>query len=284
MPTDPENEDQTDRRQDVDCRQEARPDPCCIQRDAADLVGLLSELGGLHPFGTETLDHPNTGHALFNHRRQRCLTDLDGHHGRMDRGAEPSRREVDERQRCKGEQGQQRIAVDEQNQDRDQLEQVADHQRDHHDERLQLLQVARCAAHQLTRLGVIVIADVQAEDVIVQPLAQTRFGGPALAEGEPPPPTGEHTRDDADRADDQRPLQQRFFVGDAPVDTEPDQCRDRDLRGGPSNADQYAGDQPSLLFGENSGQQAPRGPFGNRLVLRRFPHLAAPHDRVRHRR
>ncbi len=55
--------------------------------------------------------------------------------------------------------------------------------RDHHDERLDLLEVARRTAHQLAGLGTVVVADVQRHDVVEQLLAQAGLGPAGLAKG-----------------------------------------------------------------------------------------------------
>ena len=182
VPADAEHGDQPERRQQVDRRQVARPHARRLHRHALDVVGLGAQLVGLHLLGAEALDHPHPGDRLLDDRGELRLLGLHRQHRRMDRRREPRRRDVDEREWGERHQCEERIG-DEQDDDHAGDEgEVRDRERDHHDERLHLVEVARRAAHQLPCLGAVVVADVQPEDVVEQALAHPRLGQPALTE------------------------------------------------------------------------------------------------------
>ena len=188
MAADCQHANQAKRWQHIDRGQEAAADLGSVKRHGPDLISLTEQLARLHAFGAETLDDANPRDGFFDHGGQRCLTVLHRHHGGMNLAAESARRQVDQRQWRQRNKRQQRVACEEQHQNRGNLKQVADGERNHHHERLQLLQIARGSAHQLTRLGVIVIPNIESDDVVEQPFTQHSLGATAFAKRQPAPP------------------------------------------------------------------------------------------------
>ena len=74
---------------------------------------------------------------------------------------------------------------------------VGDRERDHHHERLDLLEVGVGPAHQLTGLGAVVEREVEPLEVGEEPLAQVGLDPAGLTEGEVAAEPGEHADHDA---------------------------------------------------------------------------------------
>jgi hypothetical protein len=209
MTADEEHGDETDVRQHVDAGQEVAPDGGRLERLPPDVVGLLGQLRRLHRLGAEPLDDAHAGDGLLDHRRQLGLLLLDGHDGRMDALREPAGEPVDQRQRQHGEHGQHGVQREQDGDAAPHHEERRDRERDHHDEGLDLQQIAARPAHQLTRLRTVVEADVQPHEVREQLLSQHRLGEAALAEGEVPARGGEDGDDHAGDHDQAGPHHER---------------------------------------------------------------------------
>ena len=164
---------------------------------------------------------------------------------------------------------EERLRREQHHDDRDDHRQVGRGDRDHHDEALDLLQVAGRAAHQLTGLGVVVVADVQPHDVREQLLAQPRLGQPALAERDQAAPPREDAGDHCRRCDQARPEPQRLVADDATVDCLAGQAWHRHLAGAPQQTHHHAGDQPATLLAQQTTQQRPARRRRRRVLRRR---------------
>jgi hypothetical protein len=145
------------------------------------------QLGG-DALGAEALHHPHAADALLHHRGQLRLLGLHGEHRGVDACA---------RTECAStlSTGSGASAMSASSgcwmastTTTWRHHQVRRGERDHHDEALDLLQVARRTAHQLPGLGVVVVGHVQPQDVGEQLLAQLGLGEAALAEREPSAP------------------------------------------------------------------------------------------------
>ena len=260
MAADAQHRDQPERREQVDGREIARPHACRLHRDALDVVGLGSQLVGLHLLGAETLDHPHAGDRLLDNGGELRLLGLHRQHRRVDRRREPLGGDVDERERRQRHERQQRIGEEQDHHDARHEGEVRDRERDHHDERLHLVEIARRAAHQLTGLSPVVVPDVQPEDVVEQALAQPGFGQPALAERDVAAQRGEHPGHQPGATDQHRPDDDRATAFDAAVDRVTGELRDGDLADGPDQASGDADREASALVGQHLEQVLPRVP------------------------
>ena len=93
----------------------------------------------------------------------------------------------------------------------------------HHDEHLDLVEVARGAAHQLTGLGSVVVADVQRHDVAEESLAESGLGPPGFAERIEATERREEPCEQPGERDEAGPQPQHLIVTNAAVDAEPDE-------------------------------------------------------------
>ena len=252
-----EHGDQAELRHQFDRRQVLRPDPRRLDRLALDVVGLLAQLGGLHALGAEALDDPHPTDGLLDHGGEIGLLRLHGEHGRVDRLGEPPAGDVHERQGRQGHDGEQRVGDQQDDGDGDDHRRVRQRDRDHHDEALDLVEIARRPAHQLAGLRPVVVADVQRHDVAEQLLAQAGLGPARFPEGveaaERRQCTGQHAGD-GHEAD---PEPQVVVVGDAAVDPEAHEDRHGDLADHPEHPDRRADDQVATLGAQRGGEQRP---------------------------
>lgn len=209
VPTECKNCDQAERRQEIDPRQESTADLRRTERHLTNVVGLLAQFRHLRTLGTEALDDANARDRFLDDVGQLCLFGLNCQDRRMDGVAETASQQVDERKRQQGNEREQRLAEGEDHHDEENLHHVRQREGNHHDECLHQTEVARRSAHQLPRLGDVVVADVQALEVGEQPLAQRRFGRAAFAEGNPTSERGEDTRHHPGRGDEEGPKDQR---------------------------------------------------------------------------
>ena len=191
-----EHRDQAEVGEQLHRREEAGPDASGAHRLAEDVVGLLREPAGLHALGAEPLHH--------SHPRDRLLDD-GGELGGLAPGCPSPRGGVGGRSACAAMLRNGRLPsassvssgsiVEQDDGDGEHRDGVGDRQRDHHDERLDLLEVGVGAAHELTGLRVVVEAEVELLDVREEPVAQVSLDPARLPEGEVPPQPGEDGRD-----------------------------------------------------------------------------------------
>ena len=151
----------------------------------------------------------------------------------MNSAAKTSRREIDERQRRDCDNRQNRICNKQNRRDGNNLNHVRHRDRNHHDEALNLHQIARRATHQLTSLCFVVIIDVQVEHMTKKFFAQQGFSPTALAKCDIPTKPRQDAGQHTETSDDQRPLQQRTIFFDAIVDRQLCNLRNRHFERGP---------------------------------------------------
>ena len=199
--TDGEHGDQAELGQQLHRRHVEGADLGGPERHVANVVGLLLELGDLDLLGAEAFDDTHAGHCLLDDGGQLGLLGLHLADDRMDAAREPRRREVDERQRSHRHEGEHRVGDEENDRRGDDQHDVGDRDRHHRDEHLHEVEIARRPAHQLTRLRPVVIADVEAHDVVEQPLAELGLGPARLTEGEVAAERGERAGDEAGDGD-----------------------------------------------------------------------------------
>ncbi len=177
----------------------------------------------MHAFGTESLDDTHTADGFLDDSREFGLLGLDGEYRRMNGSREAAPENLDERERREREQRQ--LPVGDQQNDRD----GADHREiregdgNHHDEHLDLVEVARGAAHQLTGLGSVVVSDVQRHDVAEESLAESGLGPPGFAERIEATERREEPCEQPGERDEAGPQPQHLIVTNAAVDAEPDE-------------------------------------------------------------
>ena len=93
----------------------------------------------------------------------------------------PPRRKIDERQRDERNHCKHRVGNEQNCGYRKNLDHIGQGDGNHHDEALDLHQVAGCPTHQLPRLCGVVITHVQADYVTKEPLAKEGFCPPTFA-------------------------------------------------------------------------------------------------------
>ena len=182
---------------------------------------------------------------------------LNGQYRRVNTPRESTRQNVDEGQWRQREDRQVGLRGEQQRDDRDDHGQVGQRDRDHHDERLQLLQVRRGATHQLAGLHAVVVSDVQTKQMIEDALAQAGLYPTALTEGHPAPKRGEDARDHRGRHHQPGPEDERAIALDATVDSELGDLGNRHLADRPQQAHHHAKNQPPPLLHEDAPQQFP---------------------------
>ena len=143
--------------------------------------------------------------------------------------------------------------------------------RDEHEEQLDLAQVGVRARHQLPRLRAVVVREVEPLEVRVEVTPQVRLGSQRDRERRVPPARGAQRDEDRDRADRERPVQQR--VGVVGIDTVVDgalrEQRGRDLRDGPAERRHHADDDPAPCSGGARGASCATRPAGGDLLASR---------------
>ena len=140
----------------------------------ADVVGLDGQLGGLHALGAEALDHPHAADRLLDDGGQLGLLGLHGEHRRVDPREKRWASTLTSGSGARAITASSGCEVISSTTIGDDHRQVRERHRDHHDEALDLHQVARRPAHQLAGLGAVVEAEVQAQVVPEQLVAQAR--------------------------------------------------------------------------------------------------------------
>jgi hypothetical protein len=211
----------------------------------------------LHPFGAESLHDTHAADRLLDDGGEFGLLGLHLQDGGVDRRREPPSGDVDERQRRQRDQRQNRVGHEQDDRRSEDHPEIRHRDRDHHHERLDLLEVARRAAHQLAGLGAVVVPDVQRHDVVEQPLAQSGLGPACLSECVVTTQRSERADGKTGDGDQQHPEPEPVALVDPAVDAEPHEDRHGDLADHPQQADQRADDQIATLVAQRGGQQLP---------------------------
>ena len=131
--------------------------------------------------------------------------------------AKPASRDVDKRQRHERNKCQDWVGIKQNCSDGNDLNHIGQRDGDHHDEALNLHQVARCTTHQLPSLGFVVIANIQTNQVGKETLSQQCFGPSTFTKCHIAAHTREQTSQHAKPSDDQNPLEQWTIFFDALV-------------------------------------------------------------------
>ena len=175
--TDPEDADETERRQHLEQRVEQRAQ--ARQRHAAvvDAVGGVREVLVLQLLGAEALHDPDAREALLDDVRDTGEPLLEAHRDRMQQRREPDRGDEQQREASRARPTASFAFEHEQHdRDADDHHEVRAGDRDEHEQHLHLLGVGADPRHQLTDLGAVVVAEVQPLQVVEQPAAQLGFG------------------------------------------------------------------------------------------------------------
>ena len=149
----------------------------------------------------------------------------------------------------------QKLEEGEDDDDTDDLHHVRQSERNHDDEALHEAEIARGAAHQLTRLRNVVIPDVQSLQVREETFAQRCLGRSTFAECDPTPESGEGSGDHPGTRNEKSPEEQGTVPFDSLVDTQAEEARNRDLRDAPDEANGHtevdpAGGNATILYSD----------------------------------
>ena len=258
----PQDAHQTERRQEIDQREEVRAESGLIHRALVHVVGFAREVALLQPLGTEALHDAHTRHALLDHAGQLGKLLLQRHGDGMHAARESSRGDVQERQRREREEGETGTAQCQHDRDGDHRQHARDRQRDQQHDQVDLLDVGVRVRHQLAGLRVIVEREVQPLKVRDEPHAEIRLHAEREPERGVPPQAGADRLDHTNRENDQRPFQGDIEISgnDAVVDRRAGERRDRNAGTGPDQSGENSHPDQDFQRSDSVAHQAPARP------------------------